>query len=280
MEPAYAEMHSATPQLGRFFTETENKRRDRVAVIGMTVVRNLFGSLNPVGQTIKVNRMKFTVVGVLPEKGSMGPRDQDDMILVPLSTAMYRLFGKRYVDVIEAEVAREEFTSVAQDAISSLLAKVNRTGSDEDESFHIICMSEIQSAISATSRVLSLLLASIAAISLLVGGIGIMNIMLVSVTERTREIGLRKAVGATARDIMSQFLVEAIMISTAGGLCGIVLGWLLSWLAGNLAGWSTIVSPASVIIAVAFSGFVGIVFGIVPARKAARLNPIDALRYE
>ncbi len=279
--PAYAEMRASQPVIGRFFTEEENKQRARVAVLGQTVVRNLFGGASPLGEYIKINKVSFQVIGVLPEKGASTFRDEDDTILIPLTTAMHRLLGKDYVDSIDIEVKTPEAMEQAQKAIKDLIVKSRRLPpSQQEDAFQIRNMAEIQSALSETSRTMSVLLATIAAISLLVGGIGIMNIMLVSVTERTREIGLRKAVGAKRSDILVQFLIEAGVVSLIGGLLGITVGWTATWAMSRFAGWTAEVSPNAVLLAIGFSAAVGILFGLWPAQKASRLHPIEALRYE
>lgn len=277
----YAEMHAAQPTIGRFFSDDEDKKRSRVAVIGATLVRELFGGKNPLGEMIKVNKVSFQVIGVLPEKGANGFRDQDDTMVVPLLTAMHRLLGKDYVDSIDIEVKDAEHITEAQDRILQVMQTRHRVPpSQRDEAFQIRNMADIQAALAQSSQTMSALLASIAAISLLVGGIGIMNIMLVSVTERTKEIGLRKAIGAKRRDILLQFLAESVVVSAVGGVIGIILGWLITVALSALAGWTTVVSIDSVALAFFFSAFIGVVFGIYPARKASHLHPIDALRFE
>ncbi len=278
---AYARMHASQPELGRFFTDEEDKKRSRVAVIGMTIVREVFGGQNPLGEMIKINRVSFQVVGVLPEKGANGFRDQDDVVAIPLLTAMHRVLGKDYVDTIEIEVRDATGIDVAQDSALDLMNIRKRVPvSQQQEAFQIHNMADIQAALSESSATMSALLASIAAISLLVGGIGIMNIMLVSVTERTKEIGLRKAIGARRRDILIQFLVESVVVSVVGGVMGIGLGWVITSSLSAIAGWATSISIQSVSLAFLFSAFIGIVFGIYPARKASLLHPIDALRFE
>lgn len=279
--PSYARMHAAEPQLGRFFTEAENSTRSRVAVVGMTVVKQLFGEANPVGELIKINKVTFQVIGILPEAGASSFRDQDDIIILPVLTAMYRLLGKDYIDSLDIEITNPEDTAMAQDAIKDFAAKrYNIPVSQQQDAIMVRNMADIQKALSQTSNVMSMLLAAIAAVSLLVGGIGIMNIMLVSVTERTREIGLRKAVGARRRDIMSQFLTEAGVIGVFGGILGILLGVSATLLMTAILGWTTYISVGSVILSFSFSVAIGVIFGIWPAKKASALNPIDALRSE
>jgi len=279
VDPAYETIRSYQPQLGRFFTEEEAHSRARVCLLGLTPVEELFNGTNPIGQKIKINRQTFTVIGVLPEKGSSGFRDNDDTVLVPLPTAMYRLFGKKYVDRIEIQIDETDHIEQAQADTLTLIAQRHRTGTAENP-FQIRNMAEIQETASATSNILAILLSSIASIALVVGGIGIMNIMLVSVTERTREIGLRKALGARGRDIMIQFLIEALIISFFGGLLGIGLGLGIGWLSERFANLPVLFTHSSISMAFGFSALIGIIFGIWPARKAAQLNPIEALRYE
>ena len=276
----YAEMRASVPILGRFFTEEELRSRGKVAVLGLTVARELFGDNNPVGAEIKINRINFQVIGVLPEKGATGWRDQDDVIVIPVSTAMYRVLGKEYVDGIDVEVRGPELIEQAQEEIEGLIVRRHRLTGDIKESVDIRNLTEIQEALSSTTETMSWLLGSIAVISLLVGGIGIMNIMLVSVTERTREIGLRKAIGARAKDIMTQFIIEAVVMSVSGGLIGIAIGIGIAAALSFAAGWTTKVSLSAIALATLFSIGVGMVFGIWPARKASQLNPIEALRYE
>ncbi len=277
----YAPMRAAIPTIGRFFTEEEVKRRDKVAVLGMTVVKELFGDSNPVGETIKINLINFKVIGILPEKGAGGFHDQDDVVVIPITTAMYRVFGKDYLDSISVEASSPDVIDEAQESIANIIDKQHNLDTEaEKDTYQIRNMSDIKTTLQATTKTMSLLLGAIAAISLLVGGIGIMNIMLVSVTERTREIGLRKAIGATNKDIMVQFLIESVLMSFLGEVSGILLGSGISMMITIFAGWSARVSMSSVILATTFSLGVGVVFGLWPAQKASKLDPIEALRYE
>ena len=275
----YGAMRAAIPTIGRWFTREEIQTREKVAIIGVTVVKELFGTTNPLGKTVKINRINFTVIGIAPAKGFSGPQDEDDIVLIPVNTAMYRVLGKNYLSGIFVEVASPDLIEQTKSAISALIIKRHRL-KEGDDSFNIRDMTEIQQMLSSTTQTMSLLLGSIAAISLVVGGIGIMNIMLVSVTERTREIGLRKAIGARKNDIMLQFLVESVGMTVSGGLIGIMLGIAISLILSYFAGWSVITSPISVVLATAFSALTGIFFGLWPARKAAELKPVEALRYE
>jgi len=277
----YESIRAAYPPLGRFFTESEVRMREKVILLGTTVVEKLFEDANPIGQTIKLNLLNFKVIGILPAKGANTFHDQDDVAIIPITTAMFRVFGKEYVDTIYVEAKNPDSLDAAQEAISKLIIKQHRLDpKDAEDSFQIRNMADIKETLEATTKTMSLLLGAIAAISLLVGGIGIMNIMLVSVTERTREIGLRKAIGATNKDIMVQFLIEAILMTFLGGISGIILGWGVATLITIFAGWSVKVSLFSVVLSTTFSLIVGIVFGLWPAKKAASLDPIEALRYE
>ncbi|MFZ5632503.1 MAG: ABC transporter permease [Bacillota bacterium] len=271
-----------TPEEGSFFSARDLEENALVAVIGSTVADNLFPpGVSPLGRTIGVNKLTFTVVGVLPAKGaSMGGQEQDNVVYIPISTAQVRLLGVNSVRLINVQAESQESMAFLQDMITNLLRQRHRIPPDGNNDFNIRNLAAVLATAEDTTRILTLLLASVAGVSLLVGGIGIMNIMLVSVTERTREIGIRMAVGATERAIMTQFLVEAVTLCLLGGVIGIVLGFLGSRIISVLAGWPTAVSLSSVLLAVGFSAAVGIFFGYYPARKAAGLDPIDALRFE
>ena len=266
---------------GRFFTEQEDLASARVAVLGQTVVANLFGeNANPVGKTIRINGIPFKVIGVLAKKGALGPMDLDDQILIPLRTAMYRLFGTEYLNTISVQIVRNEFVTAAMEEIERILRRSHRLPPNKPSDFTMRTQAEWEQLAEQTSRLFIILLLSIASVSLIVGGIGIMNIMLVSVAERTREIGIRKAIGAKPSDIQLQFLLEAVVLSLVGGGLGIFFGIAASYAIGKVAGWTVIVSPISVILAFGFAAAVGIFFGYYPARKAAKLEPVEALRYE
>ena len=272
---------------GRIFTPDEVRRSAKVAVIGQTIVDKLFVDQNPVGETIRIKKVPFEVIGVLTAKGqnSFG-QDQDDTVLVPISTARTRLLGSSArsrpdsVGAILVKATSAERMTEAEEGVNELLRQRHRIVAGEDDDFSVRNLSEITEARAESQRILTLLLAAVASIALLVGGIGIMNIMLVSVTERTREIGLRMAVGARRRDILFQFLVEAVTLSAIGGVIGVIAGVGGAALVANLAGWPVLIEPLALVIAVAFSAAVGVFFGFYPARKAAHLDPIDALRYE
>ncbi|MFA5096442.1 MAG: ABC transporter permease [Candidatus Omnitrophota bacterium] len=277
----YAAIRSAVPEVGRFFTEEEVRMRSKVVLLGTTVARELFGEENPVGKTIKINLINFKVIGILPTKGAGGFRDQDDTVVIPVTTAMFRVLGKEYIDHVYIEAKSADVTDAAQEEVSDLIIKQHRLITDDQkDTFQIYNMADIKKTVTATTRTMSLLLGSIAAISLLVGGIGIMNIMLVSVTERTREIGLRKAIGANNKDIMVQFLIEAVLMAFIGGISGVLLGSGAALLITVSSGWAVRVEMSSIILATGFSLIVGIIFGLWPARKASQLDPIEALRYE
>ncbi len=284
--PDYFTVRNWTLESGRMFEPAEMSGAGKVALIGQTVARELFGDVDPMDQTIRIKNVPVTIVGVLGRKGqNMTGNDQDDVIMVPLSTARNRIVGveagkPRQVGMIQIKVFDGESMSETEDKIRSLLRQRLRTAEGQPDPITVRNLTEMLAAQEESSKVMSMLLAAVASVSLLVGGIGIMNIMLVSVTERTREIGLRMAVGARAVDILTQFLVEAVTLSLVGGLIGIALGIGGSWMIAEFAGWQTQLSGASIALAVSFSAAIGIFFGFYPARKAARLLPIQALRYE
>jgi putative ABC transport system permease protein len=266
---------------GGFFGDDDVRGQRAVAVIGKTVAQKLFGDSEPVGQDIQIAKSPFKVVGVLAAKGqNASGNDSDDIILVPYTTAATRLNGKNRIPQIVASAASEQQIPAAQDEIRGLVRESHRlTDSDEDD-FTVRNQTDLAQAAESSTRVMTLLLAAIASISLLVGGIGIMNIMLVSVTERTREIGIRLAIGARGSDVLTQFLVESIVMGILGGVIGLLTGVIGAKVLGHFTGWETVISPLVMLIAIGFSGAVGIFFGYYPARRAAALNPIQALRYE
>jgi len=272
---------------GKMFGPEDVDAATKVAVIGETVWTSLFGDSDPVGQTIRIKKVPFTVVGVLEAKGqSSFGQDQDDLILIPISTAKKKVLGRltqsnpRSVQAINVRVRDADLMDEAEGQIRDLLRQRHRLQPGQDDDFQVRVLAELFAAQEESARVMTMLLAAIASVSLLVGGIGIMNIMLVSVTERTREIGLRMAVGARSRDILAQFLIEAVTLAIAGGVVGIVCGLVGAQAIAQLASWTTDVPPEAIGLAFVFSGAVGIFFGFYPARKASRLDPIDALRYE
>lgn len=267
---------------GEMFTEADVKTAAKVCVLGKTLVDNLFpDGTDPIGKVVRFGSIPLTVVGVLDEKGynTMG-MDQDDLALVPYTTVMKRMLAIDYLQGIQASAIDEEHTEVTIAEISDILRTSHKLKDDQDDNFTIRSMKELSEMISSTSTMMTMLLAAVAGISLLVGGIGIMNIMIVSVTERTREIGLRMSIGATGRDIMTQFLIESIMISVTGGVLGIIFGASATWLISIAAGWPVMINPASVVLSFVVCTVIGIVFGFYPAAKASRLDPIEAIRYE
>src|SRR5262245_44364292 len=271
---------------GRTFSQEDVDGATKVALLGQTVTFNLFGDTDPVDQVIRIKNVPFTVVGVLDRKGQTTyGQDQDDTILIPLSTAKKKVVGTsqanaKAVGSISVKVRQASMMGAAEQEIRALLRQRHRLQSYQDDDFWIRNLAEVLQSQEESSQVLTMLLAAIASVSLIVGGIGIMNIMLVSVTERTREIGLRMAVGARGRDILTQFLVEAVTLSLIGGLIGIAFGLLGTYAIAYFAEWSTLIDPRAIVVAFGFAAAVGIFFGFYPARKAASLNPIDALRYE
>lgn len=280
--PNFPAIRNFPVERGSFLTEEDNKLMRRVAVLGKTVVEKLFGETDPIGQYIKIKRVAFQVIGVMSEKGSSGWRDEDDIVFIPLRTAQKRLFGldRDQVMEINIEAKNEKLVDKATTEVTNLLRERHKIRPGQEDDFNVRSQAEILSTMQETSKTFTLLLAGIAIVSLVVGGIGIMNIMFVSVTERTREIGIRKAIGAQRIDILGQFLIEAVIVSLSGGIIGIILGIGASKLTSQFAGWATVVTPGSILLSFLFAFTVGFFFGVYPARKASLLNPIDALRYE
>ena len=266
---------------GSMFNGSDIRSAAKIAVIGSKTANELFGPLNPVGQSVRIGNIPFTIIGLLESKGAgMGGANQDDRILIPYTTAMKRLTGDRYLRSVNVEIRSADRMDIAQQQITSLLRQRHRLTSDQSDDFNIFNQKEIADTVNSISKIITLLLGSIAGISLVVGGIGIMNIMLVSVTERTREIGIRIAVGAQPGDIRLQFLIEAVTLSLLGGLIGVLCGVGASHLVGMFADFKAVVSSGSIILAFGVSSVIGIFFGFYPAHKAAALDPIVALRYE
>lgn len=267
---------------GEMFTEADVKSAAKVCVLGKTLVDNLFpdGS-DPLGKVVRFGSIPLTVIGVLDEKGynTMG-QDQDDLALVPYTTVMKRMLAVDYIQGLQASAIDENKTDETIAELTDILRTNHKLRPEQEDNFTIRSMQELAEMISSTSSMMTVLLAAVAGISLLVGGIGIMNIMIVSVTERTREIGLRMSIGATGRDIMTQFLIEAIIISVTGGLLGIILGALATWLIKILANWPVQIDPSSVVLSFAVCTVIGVIFGFYPAAKASNLDPIEAIRYE
>lgn len=279
--PQYTEIRNWPVVQGSSFSQRDVDSSADVCVIGHTIVTELFGTEDPVGKTIRVKSLPFRVIGVLQTKGqSPTGEDQDDVMVMPYTTVQKKISGISWVQLIMVSASSQDDMPMVEQGISALLRQRHHLRPDEDNDFIIRSPNEFAQAAAASSMVMTILLGAIASISLLVGGIGIMNIMLVSVTERTREIGVRMAVGATEEDVQRQFLSEAVVLSSLGGIAGITLGVIASAIISKILGWSTFVSPTSVVIAALFSAAVGIFFGYYPARKAARLDPIEALRYE
>jgi putative ABC transport system permease protein len=278
---AYQTIRTWTVASGGFFTEDDVRARRKFALLGHTVAGALFPEIDPVGQEIRLRNVPFTIIGVLAAKGqTAGGADQDDVVLVPYTTAQTRLAGFSFIGQILVSTGSTSDIPAAQEEIRAIMREAHRLDVAEADDFTIRNQADLAEAATSTTKVMTWLLAAIASISLLVGGIGIMNIMLVSVTERTREIGLRLAVGARALDVLRQFLVESVALCLAGGLIGLLVGLGAAVVVGQITGWSTAAPVQAVVIAVGFSAAVGVFFGWYPARKAAGLNPIDALRYE
>ena len=280
----YLDIKDWTIALGRNFSQEDINNSAKVALLGNTVVTNLFGDLDPVDKTIRIGGIPFKVIGVLTSKGQLGMgMDQDDVIMIPYTTAQKRLFGTSFpgsVSTIEIKVRDVDQISRAENEITELLRIRHKIGKNQEDDFSIRNMTEMVNSMKEATKAMSILLGSIAGVSLLVGGIGIMNIMLVSVTERTKEIGIRMAIGATSVDIRVQFLIEALFLSIAGGLVGVAIGVLGANGIAMFTDTSVIVTPFSIILSLGFSALIGIIFGYYPAYKASLLNPIDALRYE
>ncbi len=278
---AYPVVRSVEIAEGSFISEQNTRSLSKVAALGPTVRDDLFGeNSNPIGQTIRINKIDFKVIGVTKTKGGSGFGSQDDMIFIPLTTAQRFLAGSNYLSTIYVEVVDQESMTAAQEQITSLLLSRHNISNPELADFSIMNQADIVSSVSSISDTLTILLGAIAGISLIVGGIGIMNMMLTTVTERTREIGLRKAIGAKKKDISLQFLTESVMLTFIGGIVGIILGWILSYAVAYFGGMTTKISLTSILLAVGVSAAIGIIFGYYPARRAAGLNPIEALRYE
>ncbi len=281
VDPEYEAIRDWHIDYGEYFTERDVRAKSKVAVLGKTVADNLFPSGDAVGAQIRVRNTPFKVIGVLESKGeaSFGG-DQDDVILVPSSTALYRLAGGRYISSIYASAVSVEESPQAEEELAIIMREAHRIEPGEEDDFRIRSQAEFMEMATQTSEVMTLLLAAVAAVSLIVGGIGIMNIMLVSVTERTREIGIRMAVGARGSDVLVQFLTEAVVLALIGGTIGVLLAVGVSVILNNLVGMTTVIHAGVVTLAFGFSAAIGVFFGYYPARKAARLHPIDALRYE
>jgi putative ABC transport system permease protein len=285
--PDYPLVRSSLPETGEFFTQQQMTTMARVAVLGHQAAEDLFGGSDPLGRTIKINRVHFRVIGVMEEKGGGMGGSVDNTVFIPISTAQRKLFGGRAtsgtswkVSSINVALVSEETMDAATDEITLLLRQQHKIQPGEDDDFSVMSQEDILSMAEQITSILTIFLGAIAAISLLVGGIGIMNIMLVSVTERTREIGIRKAVGAKRRDILMQFLIEAIVLSVIGGLLGILLGTGIAILVEQSELMTTVISAEAMLLATGFSVAVGLFFGIYPSMRAARLHPIEALRYE
>lgn len=279
--PEYVAIQSLEIKSGLFFSQHDVDVRNRVAVIGSTVASNLFGEINPVGKKIRVGNAPYTIIGVLNSKGqSSGGQDQDDVVLIPLTTAQERLIGITYVRSINVQVSDADKMDEVQSNIEKLLRQRHRIRAGAEDDFNVRNLTTLMETMTSTTTMITLLLGAIAGISLIVGGVGIMNITLASVTERTREIGIRKAIGATYSSIMLQFLIESTMISVIGGIIGIFIGIGAAQAISKFGNFTTVISSLSIVASFGFSLFVGVFFGILPARKAARLDPIDALRYE
>ena len=280
-EPSYFPVRSWTFAAGGPFDSSDLEKEANVAVIGETVRRKLFGIVNPIGQVIRIKSLPFRIIGVLAPKGSSGfGQDQDDVIMVPLTTEQRKIVGITWLNWIFVNASSPETSDIVKTDIINLMRDRHKIQPGNEDDFQVQSMAQLADTLKQVSSILTLLLGAVASVALLVGGIGIMNIMLVSVTERTREIGIRIAIGATEWDVQFQFLIEAVMLSLIGGIIGITVGELVAWVVDLALGWSFTLSIPAVTLAVVFSATIGIAFGYYPARRASRLNPIEALRYE
>ncbi|MBQ5859507.1 MAG: ABC transporter permease, partial [Selenomonadales bacterium] len=279
--PEYAIVQDRAVAEGTFITDRHLSGRERVAVLGQTVVENLFGESTAIGRTVRINDAPFRVIGILEEKGQSGMgQDQDDTVIIPITTAQERMLGITHINRISIQGENTNVLTQIQADVTELLRQRHEITPDKEDDFNVRNMTEMINAMNDTPTTITMLLGITAAISLLVGGIGIMNIMLVSVTERTREIGIRKSLGAKYNDIRNQFLIEASVICLVGGTIGIIFGVIASEVISALAGWNTYIAPWSILLSFGFSLAIGVFFGFYPARKAAKLDPIEALRYE
>jgi|WetSurMetagenome_2_1015567.scaffolds.fasta_scaffold116271_2 putative ABC transport system permease protein len=277
----YLDIRSWALSSGDFFTERDITARAKVCVLGSEIVENLFPNEDPIGKQVRIRNVPFKVIGVLKSKGQTAVgTSNDDIILAPSKTVLDRLSGGRFISSIQVTAISGEKISAAQNELRTIMRESHKLEKGEDDDFTIKNQSDISEAATETSKILTYLLASVAGVSLIVGGIGIMNIMLVSVTERTREIGIKLSVGARASDILIQFLTEAIVLSLSGGIIGVILSFIITYILNNYTDQIAYISPEIIMIAFGFAGAIGIFFGFYPARKAAALNPIDALRYE
>ena len=276
----YRRLANFEMQKGRYFNQQEINVAKRVCVLGATVVKNLFAEANPLGETIKVDGKNFMVIGMTEPKGALSWFDPDDQIFIPVSTAQKRVFGMNHIQSIDVQASKIEDLEVIKEDITQLLRIRHNIANGKENDFYVQNSSQWLNSWGDAAKTFTYLLGGIAAISLMVGGIGIMNIMLVSVTERTREIGIRKAIGAKKKEILEQFLIESVLISFLGGGAGVLLGIGISEIVSNIGEWETIVSTQSILLAFGFSVGIGIFFGFYPANKAANMNPIEALRYE
>ena len=276
----YRRLANFEMQKGRYFNQQEINVAKRVCVLGATVVKNLFEEVNPLGKTIKVDGKNFMVIGITEPKGALSWFDPDDQIFIPVTTAQKRVFGMNHIQSIDVQASKIEDLEVIKEDITQVLRIRHNIAEEKENDFYVQNSSQWLNSWGDAAKTFTYLLGGIAAISLMVGGIGIMNIMLVSVTERTREIGIRKAIGAKKKEILEQFLIESVLISFLGGGAGVLLGMGISEIVSNIGEWETIVSTQSILLAFGFSVGIGIFFGFYPANKAANMNPIEALRYE